>query len=138
MRRKCAGKEKQRIASNDTNVIQNGIDMEGFQAGTVECGIFWDSVKREVSANSLDRYCKRNVFFFLYYFHIRQSCLKLGKAIVSAWKSSHKTDKENRREDRREAIENEIMEDLFYCSVLAKRPYSQRFTWVLLLQLNII
>lgn len=63
--------------------------------------------------------------------------MQWGGTILKAWKNVAKVEQENRGAERREAIETEIVTDLFFCSVHTKHPFAQRFTWVKIAKKNL-
>ncbi|KAF7640319.1 hypothetical protein Mgra_00000139 [Meloidogyne graminicola] len=82
---------------------------------TQGCSDFWQSLKKDVVLNTPNMKC----------------CNDWGKNILRAWKNAPKIDKENHGLAKRTEIETEIMEDLFHCAIFTKKPFSQRFQWIL-------
>ncbi|KAL7073029.1 hypothetical protein ACQ4LE_007869 [Meloidogyne hapla] len=84
------------------------IDVEG-------CSVFWQSLKRDVVLDTPNMKC----------------CNDWGRHILRAWKNAPKLDKENQSAAKRTEIETEIIEDLFHCAIFTKKPFSQRFQWII-------
>uniref|UniRef100_A0A914MXS5 Condensin-2 complex subunit G2 n=1 Tax=Meloidogyne incognita TaxID=6306 RepID=A0A914MXS5_MELIC len=84
------------------------IDIEG-------CSAFWQSLKKDVVVDTPNMKC----------------CNDWGRHILRTWKNAPKLDKENQGTAKRAEIETEIIEPLFHCAIFTKKPYSQRFQWII-------